>query len=262
MSGAERGRRAGGDVTLSRREFATGMAACGLAGAFGFKSGAAFAQAPRESRYLFKNGIVLTMDPKVGDFDRADVLVEGRKIVAVRPDIQATATVINAANTIVMPGFIDTHHHFYQSALRNVLANGLLEDYFRDIVNKATPLYRAEDAHIGVLSGALRSLSAGITNVVDLSQVSNTPEHSDAMVKAFQESGIRAIYAYARGYGEGAIRRTWSASRSGIFLQTTSSSRWHSPPPSARTSGCSRASMGFASTPMSSAAFRRSRRPR
>jgi 5-methylthioadenosine/S-adenosylhomocysteine deaminase len=206
MSGAERGRRAGGDVTLSRREFATGMAACGLAGAFGFKSGAAFAQAPRarESRYLFKNGIVLTMDPKVGDFDRADVLVEGRKIVAVRPDIQATATVINAANTIVMPGFIDTHHHFYQSALRNVLANGLLEDYFRDIVNKATPLYRAEDAHIGVLSGALRSLSAGITNVVDLSQVSNTPEHSDAMVKAFQESGIRAIYAYARGYGEGA----------------------------------------------------------
>ena len=99
-----------------------------------------------------------------------------------------------------MPGFIDTHHHFYQSALRNVLANGLLDDYFRDIVNKATPLYRADDAYIGVLSGALRSLSAGITNVTDLSQVSNTPEHSDAMVKAFQESGIRAIYAYARGY--------------------------------------------------------------
>ena len=193
-------------ATLSRREFATGMAACGLAGAFGLESGTAFAQAPkaREGRFLFKNAIVLSMDPKVGDFDRADVLVEGRKIAAVRPNIQATATVINAANIIVMPGFIDTHHHFYQSALRNVLANGILEDYFRDIVNKATPLYRADDAYIGVLSGALRSLSAGITNVTDLSQVSNTPEHSDAMVKAFQESGIRAIYAYARGYGEGA----------------------------------------------------------
>ncbi|HZO48389.1 MAG TPA: amidohydrolase family protein [Xanthobacteraceae bacterium] len=206
MSGAGRKQHSGAGVTLSRREFATGTAACGLAGAFGLESGAVLAQAPkaREGRTLFKNAVVLSMDPKVGDFDRADVLVEGRKIVAVRPDIQATATVINAANTIVMPGFIDTHHHFYQSALRNVLANGILADYFRDIVNKATPLYRAEDAYIGVLSGALRSLSAGITNVTDLSQVSNTPEHSDAMVKAFRESGIRAVYAYSRGYGDGA----------------------------------------------------------
>jgi 5-methylthioadenosine/S-adenosylhomocysteine deaminase len=34
---------------------------------------------------------------------------------------------------------------------------------------------------------------------VDTSQVSHTPEHSDALIRALQESGIRAVYAYNRG---------------------------------------------------------------
>ena len=191
---------------LSRRSVLAGATAGALAGTGFMSAGSAIAQAPkaRGGRTLLKNGVVLSLDPKVGDFDRADVLIEGRRIVAVRPNIEANATVIDASNTIVMPGFIDTHHHYYQSALRNVLGNGLLADYFRDIVNKATPLYRAEDAYIGVLSGAVRSLSAGITSFADLSQVSNTPEHSDAMLRALKESGARAIYAYNRGYGDGA----------------------------------------------------------
>src|SRR6185436_5298336 len=60
------------------------------------------------------------------------------------------------------------------------------------------------DAYIGNLTGALRSLDAGITTITDLSQVSNTPEHSDALIKGLKDSGIRAIYAYSRGSGAGA----------------------------------------------------------
>jgi 5-methylthioadenosine/S-adenosylhomocysteine deaminase len=155
-------------------------------------------------RTLLKGGVVLSYDPAVGDFERADVLIEDRRIAAVRPDISADAAVIDASRMIVLPGFIDTHHHFYQSALRNVLPNGVLADYFRDISGAATNHYRPEDAYIGNLIGALRSLDAGITTITDLSQVSNTPEHSDALIKGLTESGIRAIYAYSRGSGPGA----------------------------------------------------------
>src|SRR5882757_6673958 len=155
-------------------------------------------------RTLLKGGAVLSFDRGIGDFDQADVLIEGTKIAAVRPNINADATVIDASRMIVLPGFIDTHHHFYQSALRNVLANGLLVDYFRDISGAATNHYRPEDAYIGNLTGALRSLDAGITTITDLSQVSNTPEHSDALIKGLKESGIRAIYAYSRGSGASA----------------------------------------------------------
>jgi 5-methylthioadenosine/S-adenosylhomocysteine deaminase len=184
---------------MSRRDVMLSAGAALVAGV----TGPAFAQrGPR--RTLLKGGVVLSFDRSVGDFDQADVLIDGKTIAAVRPNISAEASVIDASRMIVLPGFIDTHHHFYQSALRNVLANGLLADYFRDISGAATNHYRAEDAYVGNLIGALRSIDAGITTITDLSQVSNTPEHSDALIKGLQDSGIRAIYAYSRGSGPGA----------------------------------------------------------
>lgn len=192
-------RKSAGTVAgIGRRDFVKLAGAAVLTGA-GVRPSPA-----QQARTLIKGGVVLTFDRDVGDFETADVLIEGSKIVAVRPDISADAAVIDAANTIVLPGFIDTHHHFYQSPLRNVLPNGVLADYFRDISGAATSQYRAEDAYIGNLIGALRSIDAGITTITDLSQVSNTPEHSDALIKGLKESGVRAIYAYSRGSGPGA----------------------------------------------------------
>jgi 5-methylthioadenosine/S-adenosylhomocysteine deaminase len=183
---------------IGRRDFVKLAGAAALAGA-------TVRPAPAQpARTLIKGGVVLSLDRDVGDFERADVLIEGSRIAAVRPDISADAAVIDAANTIVLPGFIDTHHHFYQGQLRNVLPNGVLADYFRDISGAATGLYRPEDAYIGNLAGAVRSIDAGITTITDLSQVSNTPEHSDALIKGLKESGIRAVYAYSRGSGPGA----------------------------------------------------------
>ena len=183
---------------VDRRDFVKLAGAAALAAP---TTRVAFAQ---PARTLIKGGVVLSLDRDVGDFETADVLIENGKIVAVRPNISADAAVIDGANTIVLPGFIDTHHHFYQGQLRNVLPNGLLADYFRDISGAATNLYRPEDAYIGNLIGAVRSIDAGITTITDLSQVSNTPEHSDALIKGLKDSGIRAIYAYSRGSGAGA----------------------------------------------------------
>jgi 5-methylthioadenosine/S-adenosylhomocysteine deaminase len=157
-------------------------------------------------RVLLKGGVVLTLDPLLGDFAQADVLIEDGKIREVRPGIAVPgeATVVDATNRIVLPGFIDTHHHFYQGILRNILANGLLNpDYNRDISNTLTAAYRPSDVYAGVLVTALGMIDAGTTTAVDTSQVSHTPEHSDAGIRALQESGLRAVYAYSRGAGAG-----------------------------------------------------------
>ena len=75
---------------------------------------------------LIKGGCVLSLDKAVGDFEQADVLIEGRKITAVKPNISApNAQVIDAANRVVMPGFVDTHRHMWQGFLRNVAAGRL-----------------------------------------------------------------------------------------------------------------------------------------
>jgi len=156
-------------------------------------------------RILLKGGVVLTLDRQIGDFAQADVLIENGKIREVGPNIAVAgddAAVIDAANRIVLPGFIDTHHHFYQGLLRNILTNGLLNpDYNRDIANTLTPAYAPADAYAGVLVTALGMIDMGTTTAVDTSQVSHTPEHSDACIRALQDSGIRAVYAYWRGSG-------------------------------------------------------------
>ena len=41
-------------------------------------------------RLLIKGGTVITMDPQIGDFLQADVLVEGKKIVDIKPNIRAS----------------------------------------------------------------------------------------------------------------------------------------------------------------------------
>ncbi|HLH96945.1 MAG TPA: amidohydrolase family protein [Xanthobacteraceae bacterium] len=156
-------------------------------------------------RVLLKGGVVLTLDAQVGDFVRADVLIEDGKIREVRPNIpvgEEAAAIVDATNRIVLPGFIDSHHHFYQGILRNILTNGLLNpDYGRDVSGTLTAAYQPSDVYAGVLVTALGMIDAGTTAAVDTSQVSHTPEHSDAGIRALQESGLRAVYAYSRGAG-------------------------------------------------------------
>ena len=154
-------------------------------------------------RIVIKGGGVLTLDRQVGDFAQADVLIEGGMIREVRPNLSAPsdAAVVDATNMIVLPGFVDTHHHSYQAILRNILPDGLLADYSREIVGVLTPAYQPEDAYIGMLLSALGALDHGFTTIVDTSQVSHSPAYSDACIRGLQESGIRAVYAYSRGAG-------------------------------------------------------------
>jgi 5-methylthioadenosine/S-adenosylhomocysteine deaminase len=198
-----------GPIPTRRAVLAAGasLAAAGaFAGRAAAQGDAELARVAGARRILLKGGVVLTLDRAVGDFAKADVLIENGKISAVRPDIAAgDAVVVDAANRIVMPGFIDSHHHFYQGILRNILSNGLLNpDYNRDISNALTAPYRPADVYAGTLISALGMIDMGTTAAVDTSQVNHTPEHSDAGVRALQDSGLRVVYAYSRGAGPAA----------------------------------------------------------
>ena len=153
-----------------------------------------------EKQTLLKDGIVLTLDKKIGNFRKADVLIEGKKIAAVGPDLNAEgAEVIDASDMIVMPGFIDTHRHVWEGLLRNIGTDVPLEGeagYQSLILNKIAPAYRPEDAYVGNLVGLYGAIAAGITTILDWSHIQATREHGDAVIKALQESGMRAVFAY------------------------------------------------------------------
>ena len=173
---------------------------------------------PRDSgrrgrRYIIRGGHVMSMDPAVGDFVKADVLVDGKKIVAVRPNIHAGgAAEIDARGKIVMPGFIDTHHHQFETALRSFLANGVLINdgsgspsanptYYEYILLKFAPVYRPWDVYVSELFGGLAQLDNGVTTVHDVSQSHHSPQHSDAAIKALIDTGRRAAFGYFESAG-------------------------------------------------------------
>src|SRR5262245_30765063 len=162
--------------STSRRDFLKGTAATGLAaGAMGlFGTSAAEAQGQNVNppphtgrpgrRYVIRGGAVLTMDPdnknrggnQFGEFVTADVLVEGKKIVDIGRNVAAgNATVIDARGKVVMPGFIDTHHHQAWTAIRSSIPDSILIDdgsgtpaalqnYFGNVLLGFAPVYRAQ----------------------------------------------------------------------------------------------------------------------
>lgn len=149
------------------------------------------------SRTLVTGGHVLTMDPALGEFPTADVLIENGSISAVGPKLDAPgAEIIDASSMIVMPGFVDTHRHTWQTAVRHCYADVDPLQYFAEMLGPVGAAYLPEDVRIGTLLGALSALDAGTTTLVDWAHCMNTPEHADAALDALAESGIRAVFAH------------------------------------------------------------------
>ncbi len=143
---------------------------------------------------------MLSLDPTVGDFPSGDVLIEGDRIVEVRPGLQVDgAEVIDASGMIVMPGFVDTHRHIWEGLLRNIGTDVPLEgrsSYISFVLHKLAPAFRPEDAYVGDLVSALGAIDAGITTLLDWSHIQGSPAHTDAVIQALKDSGLRSVFAY------------------------------------------------------------------
>lgn len=166
------------------------------------------------NRMLLRGGYVITMDPAIGDVPGGDVLIEDDRILAVDRDISADADVLDVTGRIVIPGFVDTHRHTWEAAIRGCAPNDTLDDYFVHILDTFAPVYRAEDVYAANLAGSLECLNAGITTLVDWSHINNTPEHPDAAIQALREAGIRAQYAY--GSANTSLADYWNESKIAI----------------------------------------------
>lgn len=148
-------------------------------------------------RTLIKGGIVLTQDKELGELPSADVLIEDGTIAAVGPDLAAgDAKVIDAAGDIVIPGFIDTHRHTWETSIRTCAPDFALITYFSSILDKFAPHYRPDDVYAANLWGSLECINAGITTLVDWSHIMNTPAHADEAIHGLRDSGIRSVFAY------------------------------------------------------------------
>jgi 5-methylthioadenosine/S-adenosylhomocysteine deaminase len=148
-------------------------------------------------RLLIKTHHLITMDPSLGDIAEGEILLDGETIAAIGSDLDVgDADVLDARQLVALPGFVDGHRHTWQSAVRHCAVGWDLATYQATIQGVVGERMTATDAYIGNLLGALSALDAGITTLRDESHVQNSSEHTDALIAALTESGIRACFAY------------------------------------------------------------------
>src|SRR5688500_7968742 len=132
------------------------------------------------ARTLLRGGHIISMDPDIGDISGGDVLIEGEEIAAVAPSIDASdAEVVDASGAIVIPGFIDSHRHTWETVIRGIAPDVTLDGYFALVLDSLAPAHRPPDVYAGNPLGALEVLGAGLTTLPGRSDVHNTPDHPD-----------------------------------------------------------------------------------
>ncbi len=153
---------------------------------------------------LIKGGHVLSMDAAVGDLPRGDVLVSDGRIVDIGEDLDApNARIIDATDSIVMPGMVDTHSHLWNAFLRgSIRGDDKVRGYF-PTTNRAAPLCTPDDAYVSARFALLEAALSGVTCVNNFSHNTRSVAHAESEIRASIETGVRTRFSHGTpGRGE------------------------------------------------------------
>ena len=148
-------------------------------------------------RYVIRNAYVMTMEPGTpgadstfGEFIEGDVLVDGKKIVAIGKNLHVgNAAEIDARGKVVMPGFIDTHHHQAWTAIRSSIPDSILindgtgtasaeQNYFVNVLGFGAHRARASPTTTRRRTSTSASCSAGSRSSMPASRRCSTSRRS------------------------------------------------------------------------------------
>jgi cytosine/adenosine deaminase-related metal-dependent hydrolase len=149
------------------------------------------------NRVVIRGAETVTMDPALGDFAAADILIEDGAITAVGPTVDAAgAEAIDGTGMIALPGIIDAHTCLWQTVLRGYVPDLWTGGYY----SKFLPLrarFTAEDNYHSAYVGGAEMLSYGTTTVVDYCHDIRAPGYADASIEALRGAGIRHLFTYS-----------------------------------------------------------------
>ncbi len=153
---------------------------------------------------LITGGSVITVDDQRRVYEPGAVAVSGDRIVAVGTPSELgkyrADRVIDCTGQAVLPGFIDTHSHLFQSLGRGLGEGMSLYPWLTDFMWPYARVINRQEAWAGVRLTALEAARAGTTAVVDDHYSPADYETTVGVARTIEEVGLRG--AVARGiYG-------------------------------------------------------------
>lgn len=152
------------------------------------------------STLLIQNSTILTMDPKLGDLEGCDVLIENGTIRKIGKSLPINrAEILDGTDMIVLPGLIDSHWHLWNSLLRSSAPVPGGPAFF-ETQQRTSKRFTPALAELSVRLGLVEAINAGFTTVNSWSHNIRSPEFAQAELKALAASGIGARFWY--GYAQ------------------------------------------------------------
>jgi len=158
---------------------------------------------------LLRNATAITMDPALGVLSRADLLIRDGAIASIGPagSVQQAEVdeTLDLEGRVILPGFVDTHLHLWNSMFRGIITGYGTRAYF-PVKRRLAAHVRPEDTAASTALGLAECVGAGITSVVNWHHNLRSPEDADASIDAQVASGARTRLAYGNP-------DAWDASR-------------------------------------------------
>jgi len=154
-------------------------------------------------KVLITNGIILALNPQEPVLYNTDLLLEEGKISRLaehgsirEKDVQE----IDAAGKVIMPGFINVHHHFYSTLVRGLGKAAPSHDFNEVLENLWWRLDKQllmDDIYYSALISVLDAVRHGTTTIIDHHASPGAITGSlNEIAKAVLQGGIRANLCY------------------------------------------------------------------
>jgi hydroxydechloroatrazine ethylaminohydrolase len=178
-----------------------------------------------DKKLLIKNaGAIVSCDVEDKVYHGCDVLIEGPKIVSIGKDIQtAVDETIDASGKFIYPGLVNTHHHFFQTFVRNLAAIDFPNMSVIEWLGVIYEIFKHIDADLVYYSSLVAMadlLKHGATTVFDHHYVfprSADKQLIDRQIDAASQLGLR----FHAGRGTNTLPKSAGSTIPDAMLETT-----------------------------------------
>lgn len=147
---------------------------------------------------IIRNAAIHTMDRDRRVINRGSLAVKGDRIAKIEQgdltEQDSAVQVIDADGMILLPGFIDTHIHIFQSFLKGLGADHRLIEWLNLSALPYGTVMTLRQHELAAKLACMEALKSGCTAICEFFYTNQDPELAHACIEGMRSTGIRSVF--------------------------------------------------------------------